>query len=210
MTSLHNKLLKLFRIAAKLNESLWGAGIDSASMSPKQLAEHVTGIAGIELEYYAVDVENDHVFGFIEIYELGKKAKIYISKNISDRFKHAVIAKELCQPLIDTPDDWQTDGIDTLQKLLGQTIEIDAPEYIAYRSEALAERLSWELLYPFELRTKDLADGTPFEVIAARVRLPLQIVELLLSPGDVAWCRRWWEVILAEHDAKTAAAKAAE
>lgn len=200
------RLYQLFRCARDLNEELWRSGIDSSAMSLKQLAEHVTKLCDVEIEFKQVDVENVIILGHIERYgEDGKKAIIYVVKNISDRFKHAVIAKELCQLLLDTSEDWQPDGEDTLQKLVVPTLEIDSAENVAIRSERLAERLSWELLYPIELRRNDLANAVAHELIATRVRLPIQIVGLLLSKAYMSWCNKWWEAIVEETRSANAA-----
>ncbi len=208
MTTIVEKLYVLFRCARSLNEALWESAIDSTHMSLKELADHVTKLCGVEVEFRQVDVETDHIFGHIEVYDNGKRAVIYVVKNISDRFKHAVIAKELCQLLLDNQEDWQPDGKDTLQKLVVPIVEIDAAENVAVRSEQLAERLSWELLYPLELRRKDLDEGQSHEQIAGRVRLPVQIVAILLSSSYMAWCQRWWDVIAAEREAEKANAAA--
>ncbi|HEY3694200.1 hypothetical protein [Phenylobacterium sp.] len=206
MTTIIEKLHDLFRCARSLNEALWDSGIDSTHMSLRQLADHVTKLCGVVVEFKQVDVETDHIFGHIEVYDDGKRAIVYVVKNISERFKHAVIAKELCQLLLDKAEDWQPDGKDTLQKLVVPIVEIDAQENIAVRSEQLAERLSWELLYPIELRRKDIAEGQSHEQIAGRVRLPVQIVGILLSASYMSWCQRWWDAIWVEREAEKAAA----
>ncbi len=204
MTSLNEKLYKLFRCAAELTEALWHSAIDPAHVSPKQLADHVSALCGVQFEYAGVDVETDHIFGHIERYEDGKTAKIYVVTNSPERYHVPIIAKELCQILLDSKEDWKWDGSDTLQRLAGQIIEYDAPENVAVRSEELAERLSWEILYPYELRLTDLAEGLSVEAIATKRRLPILIVELVLAPSDLAWCKRWWDVINGEREARQA------
>lgn len=198
MATIIDKLRTLFCCAEEVNADLWQAGIDSAYMSVEELTEYVTKKCGVTISFKAVDAETARVFGFITRYK-GGDAVIYIGKNIPDRFKPAVATKELCQILLDTEEDWRTDGIDTLERLVVPNIEVDAPENIAVRSEQLAERLSWELLYPIELRRRDLNEiaenKASMPEVAARVRLPLQIVALLLSAPYMEWCNRWWLAI---------------
>jgi hypothetical protein len=180
-------------------------------MSVDEFKDYVSQKCGVSITLRTVDAETGHVYGFVERYDDGKSAIINIVKNIPDRFKPAVATKELCQILFDVREDWQTNAGDTLARLVIPNTEPDAPENIAVRSENLAEQLSWELLYPIELRRADLekiAEKTlTIAGVAARVRLPVQIVSLLLSAPYMEWCGKWWTVTV---DAINRESKAAE
>ncbi len=202
MATTHEKLFKMFEAARRLNEALWLSAIDSTYMSVEELAECITKEFGVEISFYYVDVENEHVYAHIERYDNGKTCRIYVVKNIPERFKHPVIAKELCQIVLDDESDWQPDGKDTLQRFaMGAPMEWDAAENAGYRSDILAERLSWELLYPLEMRRKDIETKIPHDIIAQRVRLPVQIVDPLLTPAYMSWCESWWKLTIEAYQA---------
>ncbi|THD61069.1 hypothetical protein [Phenylobacterium sp.] len=215
MATIFEKLRVVFSCAERLNTAIWMDGRAPEYLSIAELADYVTNLTGVTITFKQVDAETDHIWGWLERYgPEGKQATIYIVKNIPERAKPAVAAKELCQLLLDEHEDWQPDGQDTLERLVTPQVELDTPDNLAVRSEVMAERLSYEILYPVELRRKhveDIAQGAKaVPEIAAVVRLTVTTVEMLLADNYMRWATRWWEIILAEHDAKVASANAAE
>ncbi len=210
MPAPQDKLLAVFLAADRLNESFFMEGDSPYHLSVQLLVEHVQKAFGVTITFGLLDLETEHVFGFIERYgEEGKEAKVYIVKNITPRFKRLVGTKEISQIILDTPDDWRTDGKDTLERICSPIFDIDLPENVAVRSEAYAEVLSWELLYPFELRKTDLENvlkkATTFSDLAAKYGVPTHVIEQALSKPYMDLCGRYWD-----HIAKSRKIKAAE
>lgn len=196
MASSRDKTLAIFGAAEKLNAALWHCGVDPAFMSVDQLHQLVEENWKVSVSFELVDVETDHVRGFIERYDAGCVAKIYIVKNMTPREKRLVGTKELCQVVLDQEPDWNTDGQDTLSRLVSTVVDFDAPENAAIRSEMAAQILAQELLYPHELRRADLAAleaGTvTLEELAGRYKIPVDAVEEVLAPSYLADCDRYW------------------
>jgi hypothetical protein len=149
----------LFTAAAELNAALWMDCIDPAAMSVDEFKDLVATRTGYEINFNLVDVETETEFvhGHIERYDAEKRAEIYIVRTVDRRQRRQVAVKELCQLVLDLKEDWSTDGEDTLSRLVTPQIELGSPENFAFRSEFLAEFLSWELLYPHEFRKSDKA-----------------------------------------------------
>ncbi len=211
MTSYSDKLLEAFRHAEKINATLWHCGIDPQYLSVDELRDHIAEAYGIEVNIYAVDLEVDHVYGLIQRYDDGKRANIYILKNIGPRWKRLVGTKELCHVVIDVPDeDFVADGWDTLQRLIaGSMLDKTAPENLALRSEHLAEIVAWELLYPHENRWADVRAIEKGELTLAelskRLKLPEEVVGFIISPIWMTTCDRLWAVIQKQNDIRAAA-----
>ena len=68
-----------------------------------------------------------------------------------------------------------------------------------------AQVLAQELLYPHELRRKDLADlnakAVTLEDLAGRYKIPVDSVEEILAPPYLADCDRYWAAVYAERRA---------
>ncbi len=201
MASIRDKIVLAFQAAEKINSALWGDGIDGSYASIEELLDHVQAHFDVKVTIYAVDVEAWFIFGFIERFSEGREATIWLVKNIGSRWLRAVGTKELCQLVLDMPEDWSTNGLDTLRRLATSTlmVELDAPENIAVRSEYLAEIVSWEILYPHEFRRRDaqaLADGrTTRAALANRYKLPEELVEEILSPPYIDFCEKYWREV---------------
>lgn len=212
MATIFDKLRIVFRCAERLNTAIWTDGRAPEYLSIDELTEYVEKLTGVSVTFKQVDAEAEHIWGWLERYDSdGKRAVIYIVKNIPDRAKPAVGAKELCQLLLDQHEDWQPDGQDTLERLVTPQVELDTPDNLAVRSEVMAERLSYEILYPLELRRSHLAaiskGVTTVAEIATLVRLPVTTVEMLLADNYMRWSHRWWEVISEEDKLATKVAE---
>jgi hypothetical protein len=198
-----DKLKAAFEAAEQINASLWHSAVDPQYMSVDEFHEHVTEHHGVAATIKVVDVETEHVFGFIERYNDGTTT-IYIVKNLSLRWKRVVGTKELCQIVVDRQEDFSPDGQDTIQRLFASAVAIDlyAPENAALLSEYVAEVVAWELLYPHELRRADKARIDAGEItiadVATRLRLPSDIVSVVLSPPYLALCDKYWAEVEAD------------
>lgn len=224
MASVVERFRRLFETAECLNAALWGAAVAPEALSVQLLAEIVSEQRNVAIEFKLVKaqaLENEHVLGHIERYDGGGRAVIYIVRSATEVMKRAIGVKEVCQVALDGAEDFQPDGEDTLQRLVSDVPESDAPENFAVVSEEHAEILSWELLYPLELRQRDakrIAETckTPadmveaYAAIAERLSIPIHIVETVLSPPWLAWSERWWRILAEAKAAKAVKAQAAE
>jgi hypothetical protein len=195
-------LLALFTAAAEINAALWADCIDSGAMSVDEFKDFVSQRLGYDIQFKLVDVETETEFvhGHIERYDGEHRAIIYIVKTVDRRQRRQVGVKELCQLVLDIEEDWSTAGEDTLSRLATPQVEIGSPDNIAYRSEYLAEILSWELLYPHELRKVDRpkldAGEVSIEEIGHKRGVPNDTVAILLARNYLDWCDQWWALVV--------------
>lgn len=201
MTTIAEKFAAAFAAAEKLNAILWQHGVDSAAMSVEAFAEHVSQEYGIDIEFRVIDVETKYVLGYVERYDNGKRAIIYLVEPIGSRWRRLVGVKELCQLVLDSEDEFSTDAKDTLARLVTPTREIDRDENMVVRSEYTAEALAYELIYPHEYRKADKArleagDVTVAE-LGARYGIPGRVVEDVLADPYIQFADRWWHVVRA-------------
>lgn len=202
---LRDKLEVVFECARKINNALWMSGIDSQYVRIDQLRAHIAETYGVEIDLEVVDVENDHVLGFIERYEGGRRARVYLVKNMGPRQKRLVATKELCHIAIDSEEDFSTDAMDTLERMVTFGLDQDAPENAAVRSEVLAELVAWELLYPHENRRADkdgvLRGDIQLSTLAQRYQIPEHAIEMILRAPYLEMCDKYWALVHANHQA---------
>lgn len=212
MVTTAEKIRQAFELARQLTEDLWMGAIDPQYLSVDELRDIVAQRTRVEIHIRTVDVEVEALYGFIERYDEGRKACIYIVKNINPRWKRLVGVKEICHVLVDLPEDWNPDGVDTLQRLTTFVADFEAEENWALRSEHIAEMAAIELLYPHENRRADLKaieEGKlDIAALAARYRMPEIVLQTVLNPAYLNMCDKYWKLV---HDAHQAAvfAKAA-
>lgn len=199
MIKYQDKLALVFEVAKKINHALWMGGVDSQFMSVDELLEHISATYDVQIDLAVVDVENDHVLGFIERYEGGRRARVYLVKNMGPRQKRLVAVKELCHVAIDIQEDFSTDALDTLERMVTVGFDPDAPENAAVRSERLAEMVAWELLYPHENRRADRDALTRHEItigsLAQRYQVPEHVVEMVLRSPYLDMCDKYWAMV---------------
>ncbi len=209
MIKYKDKLVLVFEVARKINEALWLGCVDSRHMSIDELQDHISETFDVKIDLALVDVENDHVLGFIERYDGGRRARVYLVKNISPRQKRLVAVKELCHVAIDLDEDFSTDAIDTLERMVTVGLDPDAPENLAVRSEHLAEMVAWELLYPYEHREEDknaIAAGTETVAsLAQRYQIPEDVIEMVLRAPYMEMCKKYWQKVHLDQQANVVA-----
>lgn len=199
MATFTDKLVAGFEHARRINEALWLDGADSQNASIDELHEIVQRTYDINIEFIVLPIETEHVYGMIHRYA-GGSAKIYLVESVPDRWKRLVGAKELCHVVIDTQDDFTTNGEDTLQRLVAlRGVDLNAPENAGLRSEHVAEIVAWELLYPHELRAAEVVKckGNPpaLASLAARLQLPEQVLSFIHSAPYMEMCDKVWHEV---------------
>lgn len=201
MLTIAQKIEGGFELARQITESAWMKGVDPDKLSIEELQEHISETFKVQIEVKLLDVEVKAVYGFIMRYDDGKRACVYIVKNISPRWKRLVGVKELCHVVVDIEEDWNPNGLDTLQRLMTQPLDIDAVENLAFRSEHIAELVALEIIYPHENRREDIAAGAKTDLIAAKYKLPETIIQMVLSPVYMSMCDKYWRAV---HEARQA------
>lgn len=211
MVSVTEKIQSGFELARRLHEALWMRAVDPQYLSVDELRDVISEMFDVDIKLKTLDVEASTVLGFIERWEGGRKACVYIVKNIGIRWKRLVAVKELCHVGIDIEEDWNPDGLDTLQRLMTNPPDIDAVENLAFRSEHIAEMVGIELLYPFENRRGDIEalqrGETRTDILAARYRLPEGVIQMVLSPVYMAMCGKYWAAVHSAHQAEVMRSK---
>jgi hypothetical protein len=199
--SINEKLLNLFQVARTVNSRLWWE-IDKAEsiLSVTRLQGYITEHHKLSIEFYTVDEESHFVLGHLERSgQGGQIVRIYTLANLSPRWIRFVKIKELCQLLLDTAADMSTNAQDTLQRIVSDLVEVDAPENAIVLSEFLAEFLAIELVYELDQTRKDFAEIVDREAaiskIAKRLSIPEDIVDHCLNPASIAWREKWWKLV---------------
>ncbi|GAB5509186.1 MAG: hypothetical protein Rhims3KO_05870 [Hyphomicrobiales bacterium] len=129
-------------------------------------------------------------------------AKIFVLENQDldtkqNRYWQRFIAvKEACHIAIDGHEDWQADGVVTVEELINdlRSESSGAPIY-EVQSEYLAEIVAIELLYPFEFRQVDLESGKAASELADEYQVPTYVVELALSSSHIKLAEVFWAVV---------------
>lgn len=205
MLTISQKIEAGFELARQITEAAWMKGVDPEKLSIDELRDHISEMFEVEIDMKLLDVEVEAVYGFIMRYDKGKRACVYIAKNIPPRWKRLVGVKELCHVVVDVEEDWNPNGLDTLQRLMTWTIDMDAEENLAVRSEHIAEMVALELIYPLENRREDIAAGEKTDQIAAKYKLPEAIVQMVVSPAYLASCDKYWRAVEAARQASLSA-----
>ena len=201
MLTISQKIEAGFELARQITEAACMKGVDPEKLSIDELRDHISEMFEVEIDMKLLDVEVEAVYGFIMRYENGKRACVYIAKNIPPRWKRLVGVKELCHVVVDVEEDWNPNGLDTLQRLMTWTIDMDAEENLAVRSEHIAEMVALELIYPLENRRADIAAGEKTDQIAAKYKLPETIVQMVVSPAYIKSCDKYWRAVDAARQA---------
>lgn len=208
MLTIAQKIEAGFELARQITEAAWMKGVDPEKLSIDELRDHISEMFDVEIEVKLLDVEVKAVYGFIMRYEGGKRACVYIAKNIPPRWKRLVGVKELCHVVVDVAEDWNPNGVDTLQRLMTWTVDLDAAENLAVRSEHIAEMVALELIYPLESRRDDITNGEKTDQIAAKYKLPENVVQMVLQPAYLASCDKYWRAVDDARRAKVSAENA--
>jgi hypothetical protein len=208
-----SQIMRVLEAAFTLNAALWECeeAIASEFMSVKQFKGIVEAQLGVKISMNRLKVHGDHVRGAIEMIP-GQPIGVYVVANLSPFDERWVEIKELCQAYLDVLEDYSMKGRDTLSRLdanfqLGSSQ--DRAEHRAYFSELLAYALAGELLYPIDLRRKDLKrlenGETSIDAIADRLNVPRMLVDRLLNPAAHAWWEEGYQLFLDQQAAKQAA-----
>lgn len=205
MITHEDKLAMAFEVARKINHALWMGGVDPQFLRVDDLQAHIAQTFNVQIDLEVVDVENDHVLGFIERYDGGRRARVYLVKNIGPRQKRLVAVKELCHIAIDVAEDFSTNAIDTLERMVTVGLDQNAPENLALRSEHLAEMVAWELLYPHENRRADreslARQETSKAALALQYKIPEDVIEMVLRGPYLDMCDKYWAKVHADQQA---------
>ncbi|MEH6699389.1 MAG: hypothetical protein V7672_11860 [Brevundimonas sp.] len=213
MATIAEKIQSGFELARQINEAVWMDGRDSQQLSVDELCDYVGQEFSVNITIQVLDVETKAVLGFIMRYEEGRRACVYIVKNTPIRWKRLVGVKELCHVVVDTEEDFNPNGVDTLQRMMSLVADMDAIENLALRSEHIAEMVALELIYPHEDRRAHMdAIGrgeATFADIGTRYRLPEIIIQMILTPAYLAMCDKYWRAVDEARRAKVVALRAA-
>jgi Zn-dependent peptidase ImmA (M78 family) len=208
MSNFNEKVGAAFIKAKRINEAIWD-GADAGHLSIDRLKTIIADLYAVEIVLLEVNFKGDHLRGMIEVYNGGRTAKVYIRAKQHDLWKRFVAVKELCHVIIDKREDWSSDGVETLEKLIvGDVLDLQSDN--AFLSERLAEVVAHELVYPHEHRRDDLARVQAGEVkpndLALKFGIPVEIIQRVLSQSYLSMCDVFWRsVTIAERAAGAAA-----
>lgn len=137
----------------------------------------------IQVKKRLVSFRADHLRGMVERFDT--VAFVYVRKGLPENDIRFSAVKELCHLVLDEPEDWSPEGVTTIREFLSDTAlglreGHQALAAALSQSEQLAEVAAVELMYPFALRRKNLADldaeRTTVAQLAAHYRVPEFVV----------------------------------
>jgi len=160
------KLTVAFKKARQVMEHKELYVLDSSRLpvSIDDLRYVVGDMYDIEINMKLVDFGSEHLRGMVESCNHGTKtANVYVKKSQNSEWRRFIAAKELSQLIVDEDEDWNPDGVDTIDGLIQEaqfpqsTSEDESENQCApthLQSEMLAQAVALEILFPFEYRVK--------------------------------------------------------
>jgi len=124
-------------------------------VSVEDITSVVSSLYGVEIEKEEVWFEGEHVRGLYERYA-NNRVRILVRADQPDFWKRFTTVKELAHVIIDEPEDWTTDGRNTIESMIREQSVPDQKVPDAHVvSENLAVLAAMELLIPHPLRRGD-------------------------------------------------------
>jgi hypothetical protein len=159
-------------------------------MSIEQLQDIVHADTAVAIEKHEAVFEATYLRGRLERYDGGKRAIIHIRANQEFTWKRFVSAKELVHIKIDGTEHFSPYGDQTLEELIRKghfgAASLAPPGMEPVQSEVFSEIAALEVLYPVQLRLKDLdeleAKTTTRVQLAHRYGIPRNYAATALDP----------------------------
>lgn len=172
----YEKIVRAYAKVEKVSRMVWGGDPLPERISVDDLHAVVQHLYGVSIEMRSVKYEAHHAKSLVERWP-GNKAIVAVQHDRPETMRRYATVKELCHLIIDEPDDFSTDGCDTIDGLLYvRNLDLSAPENTAIRSEKLAEAMADELVYPNRFRRADMAN-------VKNPEHPLTLANLALTYG---------------------------
>jgi len=161
-----------------------------------EVSASVTGILGTLLRYDGTK-EKPHI--------------ILVRAGLSEEHKNFAITKELSHLIIDEREDWSPDGPSVIKGMHTHFL-LEKSDGVAIRatkttaSEAFAEFVATQLLYPYHIQKGDIQKRRHPETyktvrkIALEHKLPAVMVEMALSDWYQTMCEQVWGIIENENN----------
>lgn len=132
-----------------------------------------------------VDFEGEYLRGMLE--RSDKHVDIYIRESQIESWQRFIIVKEIGHIVIDEPEDWAIDPVNTIDGVLLHSVlgsskddeENNAPPEV--QSERLATVAAAELLFPYELRAAARTQLQNGEISMRRLALDFEIPDSVVS-----------------------------
>jgi Zn-dependent peptidase ImmA (M78 family) len=150
-----------------------------------------TSIEKIELNF-----EGQFHRAFVERFDKGKRNVIYVMGSEPEEWKRFSTVKELCHILIDCELDFQSNPSETIMGITGDTMPFNEHSPVEIDSEALAEIIAMELIYPLDHRRADresLDGGSSVSTISKKRKVPEKYISLGTSDAHYESTLRIWK-----------------
>lgn len=196
MSEKYVKILEAFYAAKRVNHYYWvHTPHDSPDVSVENIHAIISLMSGVTIEKYLINAPSEYHRAYVERYDGGRLAKIFVIGGQDHKWQRFAAVKELCHVLIDKQSDFQPDPCVTIEKLKDGTRLMDDESAPEADSERLAEIIAVELIYPLEFRRKDQrahAQGTSLEELADLRQVPTKYISLGIEERSIVECTALW------------------
>lgn len=197
MTPLAIKLVQAFSITKRVVHFYYmhtDGDEDGGKTSVQNIKRVIERITQLPIEMYRATFDGPSVRGNFERFA---DRIVIIVRSQSDEWERFTAVKELCHALIDSEEDYSSEGVETIRELVTYNGWLDDEASAQVRSEQLAERMALELVYPLEFRRRDMeiVEQEGFAAIGVRRGVPVTWIERALDAEHIAGCESVWKVL---------------
>jgi Zn-dependent peptidase ImmA (M78 family) len=182
----------------KTHDRLKSYNIANIPVDVNDLIVVVGEITETWIDVREADFAAEFVRGMLERYA-DKKVYIWVRRDQSDDYKNLTTAKELSHLLIDTAEDFSTDGRKTIEKMVESKTNSDAQDHPPIVSELLAEYSAFEIMYPFEFRENDKkhldAGNETLKSLSIRYDIPEYVIGRVHAAAYSVWAAAMWKML---------------
>lgn len=195
------KIIDAFYAAKRVHHYYWmhtdGDDHENQLVSIENIKKIISILTRAEIETYSLKYESRFHRAFVERFNDGKKNIIYVMESETDNWKRISTVKELCHILIDTPSDFQPDPCKTIEGVKDDGIlPFHDHSVTEVDSEALAEIIAMELVYPLEFRREDrelISKGATLSELSEKRKVPEKYISLGTSKTHYEECLEIWK-----------------
>lgn len=195
------KIIDAFYAAKRVHHYYWmhtdGDDHEQQQVSVDNIQWIIATLCNVQIESLELEFEGRFHRAFVERFDDGARNVIYVMKSEPGNWQRISTVKELCHILIDTPGDFQPDPCRTIEGIKDDGI-IPFHEHSMNEvdSEALAEMIAMELVYPLEFRRADreaINDGATLSELSDKRKVPEKYIALGTSKAHYDACMEVWK-----------------
>ena len=195
-----NRIEDAFKKIVQLQDhvKMYCLASDRPDLSVEEFQRVITDMYRLRIYKHQVPFEGTFLRGMMERYT--DRVIIYVKKNMEEDWKRFATVKELCHVVNDEPEDWTTEGAETIKHLLAEYhINKDRLAMPTVQSENMAEISAIELLYPYKDRLSDLSALNGGKLTTAKIAGYYKIPEVIVAQALSDWyhdmAQSVWDIV---------------